>query len=266
MKRTWFIPMSIAGLIALYAAVYAWQPGGVERLKFLTDTLFAAFALLATVLAWKASRMFEPGMAQRRVWLLLSAGMAVLTSAQLLWIYYHVFLGQTGTRLSPADILWAISYLPILASLILQYRALGIETSLRFKRIVFITYLAALAVTLVILLWPVLINPGSGAVIEVLVAVYYLVCDLSMIFIAALSLLILWNGLVSRPWQYIIGSILLLALTDLVFAYGVWNKLYATGSNVLSGIVDAGYLLAYLVAAAGAYQQVTLSLPPISVE
>jgi hypothetical protein len=263
MKRTWFIPISIASLIALYTIVYAWRPGGVALLRVLTDTLFAIFALLATALAWRASRLFEPGVAQRRVWLLLSAGMAVLTSAQLLWIYYHIILGQTETRLSPADVLWAICYFPILASLILQYRALGIGTSLRFKWIVFVIYLAALVVTLVILLWPVLTHPGSVAAIEILVMIYYLVCDLSMIFVAALSLLILWHGLVSRPWQYIIIGILVLALTDLVFAYGVWNNLYATGSNVLSGVVDAGYLLANVVAAAGAYQQVTLSLPPL---
>jgi len=44
------------------------------------------------------------------------------------------------------------------------------------------------------------------------------------------------------------------------------NQMYATGSNLLSGLVDTIYLAAFAAAAAGAYHQVTLSLPPLDVD
>jgi hypothetical protein len=264
MKKTWLIPASIAGLIVLYAALYAWQPGGVRLLKILSDTLFAMFGLLATALALKASQMFEPGMASRRVWLLFGIGMAVLTAAQFLWTFYHVFLGQAEPYPSLADLLWAIGYIPVLASLLLQYRALGIGTSLRLKLTVFAAYSIALIIAFFILALPILSQPGKATAIEILVSVYYLIGDLGMAFIATLSLLVLWNGLVGRPWQYIVISMLLVAAADLMYSYGLLNNLYAIGGNLFSGVVDVTYLSAYVVATAGAYRQVTLSLPPLN--
>jgi len=266
MKKTWFTPASIAGLIVLYAALYAWQPGGINLLKVLSDTLSVIFGLLATVLALKASQRFEPGAASRRVWLLFGVGMVILTAAQLLWTFYHVFLSQAEPYPSPADILWALGYVPVLGSLVLQYRALGAGTSLRLKLTVFAAYSIALIIAFVILLWPTLSQPGQATAIEILVTVYYLIGDLGMAFIATLSLLVLWNSLVGRPWLYIVISMLLVAVADLMFSYGLLNDLYAIGSNLFSGVVDAVYLSAYVVAAAGAYRQVTLSLPPLNAE
>jgi hypothetical protein len=266
MKKTWFTPASIAGLIVLYAALYAWQPGGVRLLKILSDTLFALFGLLATVLALKASQMFEPGIASRRVWLLFGVGMAVLTAAQFLWTFYHIFLDPVEPYPSLADLLWAIGYIPVLASLLLQYRALGVGISLRLKLTVLAAYSVALVAAFAILAWPTFSQPGQATIIEILVSVYYLVGDLGMAFIATLSLLVLWNSLVGRPWLYIVISMLLVAVADLMFYYGLLNNLYAIGSNLFSGVVDVVYLSAYIVATAGAYRQVTLSLPALNAE
>jgi len=266
MKKTWLIPASIVGLIMLYAALYAWQPGGVRPLKILSDTLLATFGLLATVLALKASQMFEPGVASRRVWLLFGVGMAILTAAQFLWAFYPAFLGQAESYPSLADLLWAIGYIPVFASLLLQYRALGVGTSLRLKLTVFAAYSIALVIAFVILVLPTLSQSGQATAIEILVIVYYLVGDLGMAFIATLSLLVLWNSLVGRPWQCIVISMLLVAAADLMFSYGLLNDLYAIGRNLFSGVVDTIYLSAYVVAAAGAYRQVTLSLPPLNAE
>ncbi len=266
MKKTWFTPASIAALIVLYAALYAWQPGGVRLLRILSDTLLAIFGLLATVLALKASQMFEPGAASRRVWLLFGVGMAVLTATQLLWTFYYIFLDPAKPYFSLADFLWAIGYIPVLASLLLQYRALGVGISLRLKLMVLAAYSVALVAAFAVLAWSTLSQPSHATAIEIFVSVYYLIGDFSMAFIATLSLLVLWNGLVGRPWQYIVISMLLIAVADLMFSYGLLNDLYAIGSNLFSGVVDVVYLSAYVVAAAGAYQQVTLSLPLLNVE
>jgi hypothetical protein len=260
MKKTWLTP-SIVGLVLAYGALYLWQPGGVRLLDIVNDALLVLFALLASFLAVKASRMFEPGTAARRAWLLFGIGMAAMTAAELVWAYYHVVLNQSSPFPSPADILWAISYVPILASLILQYRALGVQATRRRKLSVAALYFGVLIIALAVSVWPTFSEPGRGATTDFLINAFYLVGDMSVAFIATLSLLFLWNGLVSRPWRSMVGSVLLFVVADLLFSYGTANDLYATGSNLLSGVVDVFYVAAYVLAAAGGYRQITLHLP-----
>jgi hypothetical protein len=263
MKRTWLTPTSIIGLVALYIVMYIWQPGGVRLLIILTDVLSVAFAVLASTLALRASRMFEPGVPARRVWLLLGVGMSTWTAAELLWAYYRIVLDQAVPFPSVADILWALGYITVLVTLWLQYRALGVGLSPRLKLTVLAIYSVMLAIIFVFLLWPILAEPGQVPTIEILLSAYSLIGDVIMAFIATLSLLVLWKGVVGRPWQYIVISILLVVIADLAFSYATWNKMYATGSNLLSGVVDVVYLSAYVVAAAGGYRQITLSLPQV---
>jgi hypothetical protein len=263
LRKIWLTPPSIISLLAAYVALYIWQPGGSEVLLVLTHTAFLIFALLATVLAQRASRLFEPGMTTRRVWLFFSAGMTMLTVSESLWIYYY-YSGQPVGYPSPVDVSWAIGFIPVLVSLVLQYRALNVQVSLRRKLMVLAVYLGVLIVTLISLLGYILSNPGNVAVMQLLTIAYYLLGDFGVAYIATLSLLFMGQGLVSRPWQYMVVSILLFAGAGLTFSYGVWTNTYVTGSNLLSGIVDAAYLSGYMLAAAGGYRQITLRLPSTS--
>jgi len=260
MKKTWLTP-SIVSLVLAYGALYLWQPGGVRMLNIVNDALLVLFALLASFLAVKASRMFEPGTAARRAWLFFGAGMAAMTAAELLWAYYHVVLDQSSPFPSPADLLWVMSYVPILASLILQYRALGVQATRRRKLSVAALYGGVLIIALAVSVWPAVSQLGQVAMLDLLINACYLVGDMSVAVIATLSLLFLWNGLVSKPWQYMVTSVLLFVSADLLFSYGTANDLYATGSNLLSGVVDVFYIAAYVMAAAGGYRQITLRLP-----
>jgi hypothetical protein len=263
LKRTWRMPASIIGLLLIYGGLYIWQPGGGDVLVLLTHASFVVFALLATILALRASRLFEPGIAARRVWLFFGAGMTMLTVSESLWIYNYVS-GQLAAYPSFVEILWGIGFIPVLASLVLQYRALEVKVSLRRKLMVLAVYLGALAVVLAVLLNYILSNPGDVAVMQLLIIAYYLVGDFGAVYIATLSLLFMGQGLVSRPWQYMVSSILLFALAGLAFSYGTWTNTYLTGGNVLSGSVDAAYLLSYMLAAAGGYRQITLHWPTMS--
>ena len=250
----------IVGLLVVYSVLYIWQPGGSAVLLFLTHASWAAFALLAAILALKASRMFEPGMASRRVWLLFGAGMTVLTFSEALWIIYHV-LGQPLTYPSAVDISWGIGFIPILVSLVLQYRALNVQLSPSRKRSILVIYVGVLFITLALSFEYVLSHPGEVAVMQMLVGAYYLIGYLGVAFLATLSLVFLGGGLVARPWVYMVTSILLFAVAGLAFSYGTWTHTYATGSNFLSAVSDASYLAGYMMAAAGGYRQLTLHLP-----
>ena len=260
MKKTWLMPSIIALLVA-YGVLYIWRPGGVSVLSLITDSLSVLFALLASFLAVSARRMFDPGTLSRRAWLFFGIGMAAMATAELLWMYYQVVLNQTLPFPSPADLLWAISYVPILASLILQYRALGVHASRRRKLSVAAPYFGVLLIGLAITVWSGF--SGSGQIVspDVLLNALYLAGDMFIVIIATLSLLFLWKGLVSKPWQYMVISVLLFVIADVTFSYGSANDLYATGTNFLSGVVDVFYLAAYALAAAGGYRQLTLRFP-----
>lgn len=262
MKKLWLTPTMIAGLLAVYSVLSIWQPGGSAVLLFLTHSAWAAFALLAAILALKASGMFEPGMASRRVWLLFGAGMTVLTISELLWIVYHL-AGQPLTYPSVVDISWGIGFVPILVSLVLQYRALNVQLSPSRRRSILVIYVGVLLISLALSVDYILSHPGEVAVMQMLVGAYYLIGNLGVAFLATLSLVFLGRALVARPWVYMVVGILLFAIAGLAFSYGTWTHTYATGSNFLSGLSDACYLAGYMLAAAGGYRQLTLHLYPV---
>ncbi|HTP06737.1 MAG TPA: hypothetical protein VMP08_00695 [Anaerolineae bacterium] len=265
MKKDRLIPATIVGLLAVYSAWYVVQPGGPSVLLHLTHILFAICAWLAAILALHASRTFEPGVSSRHVWVLLGAGMTALAISETLWIAYHV-VGQPIPYPSLVDILWGIGFVPILASLVVQYRALHVQLSRNQKLLMLVIYLGLLLLALVVSLGYILSSPGEVAVVQLLVGAYYLIGSLGVAFIATLSLMYLRGGLVARPWVYIVISILMFAVAGLAFSFGTWTNTYATGSNFLSAVSDVGYLAGYLSAAAGAYRQLTLRLSAMAEE
>ena len=263
MKRAWFAPTMSIGLLVIYSVLYIWQPGGGDVLLLLTHIFFSLFALLASVLALRASWMFEPGVTSRRVWLFFGAGMTVMTVSELLWILYYVEHLQVQYP-SVIEISWGMGFVSVMASLVMQYRSLGAQISRRHKLLVLATYIGVLITISVLSLGSILSNPGQVAVMQLLIGAYYLVGNLGVAFIAALSLLFLGKGLVGRPWRYMVASILLFAVGGLAFSYGTWNNTYMTGSNLLSGLTDLAYRAAYVMAAAGGYSQITLRLPVLN--
>jgi hypothetical protein len=199
------------------------------------------------------------------VWLFFGAGMTALTLSEVMWIVYYG-VGRPIPYPSVVDISWGIGFILVLASLVLQYRALGVQINRRRKLLVLTAYLGVLFVILGISLGHILSNPGEVAVMQLLVSAYYLIGALGVAFLATLTLVYFGKGLVGRPWRYMLISILLFAVGGLAFSYGTWTNSYATGSNFLSWLSDVSYLAAYMLAAAGGYSQLTLRLPAVDEE
>jgi hypothetical protein len=262
MNKVRLTPTTIGVMLGVYLVLYLWQPGGAQVLLTVTHVLFAACALLASVLALKASRMFEPGVSSRRMWLFFGAGMTALTTSELLWIVYYV-VGQPIPYPSIVDISWGIGFILVLASLVLQYRALGVQLNRSRQLLVLAAYVGVLLVISAPALGYILANPGEVVVMQLLISAYYLIGALGVAFIATLTLVYLGRGLVARPWVYIVVSVLSFAVAGLAFSYGTWTDTYVTGSNYLSAVVDVAYLAGYMLAAAGGYRQLTLRLPAV---
>ncbi len=265
MNKDRLIPATIIGLMAMYIAWTIWQPGGSQVLLYVTHVSWAICAWLAAIWALRASRMFEPGVSARHVWVLFGAGITALAISEVLWIAYHIS-GQPIPYPSLVDILWGIGFLPILASLVLHYRSLHVQLSRRHQLLVLVAYLGLLFLAGLVFMGYVLSSPSHVAVVQLLVGAYYLIGSLGVAFLATLSLLYLEGGLVARPWIYMVLSILAFAIAGLAFSFGTWTNTYATGSNFVSAVSDVGYLAGYLLAAAGGYRQLTLRLSMVDEE
>lgn len=261
MNKTWNVPILSAGLLAAYVLIYIWQPIKGYPLTCLTDLLNVAFSLLAAAFALRAGRTFEPSEPQRRAWLTFGAGMMLWAAAEIIWMYYQVILAREVPYPSLADVAWAVGYVPLFGGAWVQYRALGLAPDARRRWMSLALYAVILIVAFGAVLWPMISNPGEEGAVEIFLNVLYPVGDLCLAFIATLSLLVLGRGLLGLPWLHIAVALLLFAASDLIYVYGTWNGVYATGSNLLSGFVDVAYFSGYIISTIGAYRQAHLSLP-----
>jgi hypothetical protein len=262
----WPARIAALGVVAALIVLNAFQPGGATVLELVSDGLAAATALVGAALAFVAGSRFGPGGPQRRVWSLLGVGLLLWALAEVLWAYYQVGVG-VGVDVpypSPADVLWALGTAPMILGLFLGYRSLGVRLSSGQRTAAVGVYAVLLTVLACGLLAPMFFSQPAVPWAEAFLGVYYLIGDLTLAFIATLSLVVLWDGLVGRPWLPITIGALLFALSDSAFAYAAWIGVYSTGANLLSAAIDVAYLAAYLSIALGAYRQVTLRLADVA--
>ncbi len=249
------------GILIIYASLYLWQlAGDLTAFVNISNVLTVAFAVLATLYALRAAQTFESGELQRRAWLTFGLGMGLWAMAECIWFYYQSLLGQEVPFPSTADVLWALGYAPLFWGLFFQYRTLGNQSERRRQVMALALYATGAILTFILVLWPMLSEPGEASAVELFLDVLYPIGDLFLALIATLSLLVLGRSLLGLPWLYIACSMLLFALADLVYVYADWREIYEIGRNWLSGLSDVTYLAGYITAFIGAYRQATLTL------
>jgi len=262
-ENLWPARIAALGVVAALVILNAFQPGGATVLELASDGLSAGTALLGAVLAFIAGSRFDPRVPQRRVWSLLGVGLLLWALAEMVWAYYQIGVG-VGVDVpypSPADVLWAVGTAPLILGLFLGYRSLGVRLSPGQRAAAVGVYAVLLTVLAGGLLAPTFFSQPAVPWAEAFLGTYYLIGDLTLAFIATLSLVVLWDGLVGRAWLPIVIGALLFAISDSAFAYAAWLGVYSTGANLLSSAIDVAYLAAYAAIALGAYRQVTLRLP-----
>ena len=265
MSRRILIPrLAVLVLLVLFVATYVGQPGGAGGLEMFSDTVCLLAAALAAAFAFIASSRFDHDVPQRRAWLLLGAGMALWAAAECLWMYFEVGPGEEVPYPSFADVIWAVGYAPLILGLFIGYRGLGVRLPMSRRLLVGLLYALLLAVLACWLLRPMFIGPEAAGLAETFIGSFYLVGNLTLAFIATLSLIVVWDALIGRPWLSITLGMLFFAISDSAFAYAAWKGSYVVGGNWQSGMIDVAYLAAYLLVALGAYRQATLHLDDVA--
>ncbi len=262
-RRILLSRLAVVVVLTLLVALYVWQPGGVRVLELVSDLLCLGAAALAAFLAFIAGSRFDHGSMQRRAWFLLGVGTAMWTAAECLWTVFQIGTGQEVPYPSVADGIWAVGYLPLILGLYFVYGSLGVLLPASRRVLVVMVYAALLAALTWWLLRPMFTGPAAASPAESFLGSYYLVGDLTLAFLATLSLIVVWDALIGRPWLSLTLGLLLFAISDSAFAYSAWEGIYAVGGNWQSGLIDVAYLTAYLMIVLAAFRQATLRLADV---
>ena len=237
------------GLVALATSVFAvWiglRIGGARVTLWVDDGTTPLAALIACVLCVRARARHTGRM--RLFWMLLGCAMASWTLAEIVWGYYALILNVAVPVVSWADVGY-LSAIPIaVAALVVHPATHGSGTRRTrwvFDGLVVATALLFLSWTLVLgSLWRTT-DPGTWAGI---VALAYPFGDVVIVFFIVLAMRGMTSGDRLSLWC-LFAALLVMALSDSTFTY-----LTASSSYTSPGLIDTGWVAAYLGIALAAF-------------
>jgi len=241
--------LGAVGLVALATGVFAaWiglRVGGGQVTLWVDDLVTPLAALIACVLCIRARARHSGRM--RLFWTLFGCAMASWTLAEIIWGYYALILNTAVPVVSWADVGY-LSAIPIaVAALVVHPATRGSST--RRTRWVFDGLVVAIA--LLFLSWTLVLgplwrssNPGTWAGI---VALAYPFGDVVIVFFIVLAIRGMTRGDRLSLWC-LLAALLVMALSDSTFTY-----LTASSSYTSPGLIDTGWVAAYLGIALAAF-------------
>ena len=241
--------LSAVGVVALATGVFAaWiglRVGGAHVTLWVDDLLTPLAALVACVLCFRARARHDGRM--RLFWSLLGAATACWTIAEVIWGYYALIRNVAVPVPSWAD-LGYLSAIPLaVAALIVHPATHGNGT--RKTRSLFDGLVVAAA--LLFLSWTLVLGPlwrGSDlGTWSGVVSLAYPFGDVVIVFFVVLAMRGMTSGDRLSLWCLLAG-LLAMALADSTFTY-----LTASSSYASPGLIDTGWVAAYLGIALAAF-------------
>lgn len=218
--------------------------GGHTVVRYADDLITLCAATAACLLAVAAWRR---GGAAREFWLLLGAACASWTLAEAVWAVYDLGLGGVP---SPS---WAdagyLGAVPLAVAAFLRHPGIADGSPGRRWRGVLDGLTVAGAGLL--LSWTVVLGPVARAsdmsTLGGLVAVAYPVGDVVLLVLVVMTVRSMSGRSGAGLWAVLAGLVCM-AVSDTVYAYLTEVRSYASG-----GVVDVGWIAAYLAIGAGAF-------------
>jgi hypothetical protein len=239
-----------AGAVVLATAVFcAWvglRIGGTEATLWFDDVATPLAALLACVLCARARARHRDD-ELRLFWTLLAAAMASWTAAELIWGYYALILAVAVPVPSWADVGY-LGAIPLAVAALIAHPATR-GNGARSARRVFEGLLVA--TSLLFLSWTVVLGPlwhhTDLSTLGGIVTVAYPFGDVVIVFFIVLAIRGMTGGARLALWCLLAG-LMAMAISDSTFTY-----LTDTASYTSPGLVDAGWVAAYLAIGLSAF-------------
>ena len=241
--------LSAVAVIALTTGVFAvWiglRVGGTQITLWVDDVVTPLAALIACVLCFRARARHIGQM--RLFWTLLGCATACWTIAEIIWGYYALILNADVPVPSWAD-LGYLSAIPLaVAALIVHPATHGSgtrKTRSLFDGLVVAAALLFLSWTLVLgALW----RSSDLGTWSGVVSLAYPFGDVVIVFFIVLAMRAMASGDRLSLWCLLAG-LLAMALADSTFTY-----LTASSTYTSPGLIDTGWIVAYLAIALAAF-------------
>lgn len=248
-RQIWAIAAAI-GVSGCFSAWLGLHLGGPRSVETFDDLVTALAAMAATVLCGASARAAVPGF-DRRFWWLLTAACGAWTLAEVIWAVYDLVLNVSVPVPSWAD-LGYLSAIPLAVAALLSHPALRRRHNHGPRRLT-VNLLDGLLVasSFVFLSWSLVLGPlwhrTDLSKLGGIVAVAYPVGDLVMATLAVVVIRAA-DGAERFDLWCVLAGIVAMALADSTYTYLVEVGRYQVGNPV-----DVGWVLAYLLLAAGGY-------------
>lgn len=237
--------------IAIYAAVYIWEPFSEPWNTILTNMFLVIAASFAAMLATLIWDRYEPGDLPRGIWLRFAVGLWLWSIAELVWGFLNIAQGEVPEGV--ADVFWVAAYVFFAAALLQQYRILARPSESELLRLVFFIILALFALYIPLYYYYVS-SAGADGWFAPVVNSFYPVADLLLAVIAIWLVRHFGGGAFSRPWM----GLLAFSFTDLLYAWMEISGIYSWSvdqANLWSTLFDVAYLGAYIILGLGILSQ-----------
>jgi hypothetical protein len=247
-----------AAATALYAALLGGKAGGDTAVLWVGDLGTLVAALVACVLCIRAARRHDSDL--RRMWWLLAAACGAWTAGELIWGLYELILDMAVPTPSWADAAY-LAAIPLALAGLLSHPVMHAGPARKVRAAL---DGLVLATALLFLSWTLVLGPlwrsSDLTTLAGSVNLAYPFGDVVIVFFVVLIArrIDARDRLVLRC---LLGGLLAMALTDSVYAYVSQVKGYETG-----GVMDAGWVAAYLAIALGAYLSRTVEGPRVEAE
>jgi signal transduction histidine kinase len=223
-SKIWSGGVIVCLAVAVLGALTLRQSFHLTALSDITQCL-----LLASGAAAMLPRVLRSQGRLRRFWTMLTLGIALWFTSQLLWTYFEVYLRRDVPDLFDADIILFLHFVPLMAALALRAHIHGDEYSARLGRLDFALLLVWWVYLYVLIVMPWLYAvPDPAAYIHNLNAVYLAE---KIAFLVALAAC--WKGSQGR-WRALYGNLfcasLLYAGSSHLANWAIGNRAYYSGS------------------------------------
>lgn len=172
--------------------------------------------------------------------------------AEALWMIFVLL--NLDPYPSLADVFWAVGYIPLILALVTYYRSFQAQLEKRQVIAISVTVLAIAIVFLNYILIPIVQDFSLDRLFESFFNLLYPSLDIIVLFLAMYLLIVGRKSRFNVAWTFIAIGFGATSLADLGFASASWYGLYfPEETNLLSRMIDWGYLLGYLALASGAF-------------
>lgn len=250
-RRTWMVlVLGIALALSVQMLVMSGL-GGEAVTTAISD--FGGILIIgaAAIVTINTARAFERGESLRRQWLAVGVGIALYVVGDMVWTFIEVIQGADVPYPGVPDIFYVSLYIFLgygLVSAAWAYRGLvDVKRPLWMSGVV---TAAAGAALYAVLLKDIFADPSVG-LLEKALDLYYPLADVLLLLGPAVFIVLvvsqLGRGLLATPWRFVMAGAAFLAVADTVYQWLEWRELYSSGH-----IVDLGWMLGYVLIAAGA--------------